>query len=345
MATPDSPRVVLKRWIRGEALSRPLLMPIIFSLGSRMQSMKICDFLANPTKICQSLQQIRATLKVDGLACYFDSYLEAEALGCTREWGPDGSCMLACPPFSGVDDLRQKSGPAEALADKGNFRIVCNVLQRLKVMLKDEPALMVNVTGPLSLAAQLSGYCDRGQGEARAVSWEMVEFASEVIFAVASKYLEAGADVIVITENMSPELPAEAIEQWALLLAPVLNSIHFYEALPILLLNESARTKEQLALTLGRTWEGIWRLVLGEDPGCWAMWRAYGASPVLGLPCRVFNQDLEPNRWVGSLREFCDNHKPAIVTSDGDIPAATDVKKLATMLRGLGQILSAGTPV
>jgi hypothetical protein len=337
--------MVLKRWIRGEALSRPLLMPIIFSLGSRMQSMKIRDFQSNPTRICQSLQQIRATLKVDGLACYFDPYLEAEALGCTRELRPDGSCTLACPPFSGIDDLRQKSGPAEALGDKENVRIVCNVLQRLKVMLKDQPALMVNVTGPFSLAAQLLRHYDQGQLEALPVSWELVEFASEVIFAVASKYLEAGADVIVISENMSPELPAEVIERWALLLTPVINSIRFYEALPILLLNEPARTKEQLALILGRTWEGIWCLVLGDDPRCWAMWRAHGATPALGLPCRVFNQDLEPNRRVGPLREFCDHHKPAIVTSDGDVPAATDVKKLAAVLGRLGQILSAGTPV
>ena len=62
MAESTTPRGVIKALLRGEAPHRPLLMPIIFSLGSRLESLALRDFHSNPTKIANALRQIRSVL-------------------------------------------------------------------------------------------------------------------------------------------------------------------------------------------------------------------------------------------------------------------------------------------
>ena len=65
---------------------RPLFLPIVFSLGARVENISLRNFLTNPTKISNALRQIRTHLRRDGVTCYFDPYLEAEALGGVFDW-------------------------------------------------------------------------------------------------------------------------------------------------------------------------------------------------------------------------------------------------------------------
>src|SRR5450755_1084089 len=102
MREPSTPRQMVKALLQGATPSCPLLMPVIFSLGARLQNLELQTFMANPTKIVNALRQIRSVLKVDGLTCYFDPFLEAEALGCKREWRADGSCTITAPSFLSV---------------------------------------------------------------------------------------------------------------------------------------------------------------------------------------------------------------------------------------------------
>ena len=60
-----TPRAIIKAWLQGEIPSRPLLMPILFSLGARLENLPLRDFQSNPTKIANALRQIRGVLKVD----------------------------------------------------------------------------------------------------------------------------------------------------------------------------------------------------------------------------------------------------------------------------------------
>ncbi|MGA8152081.1 MAG: uroporphyrinogen decarboxylase family protein [Terriglobales bacterium] len=228
-----TPRQTIKSIVRGAAPPHPLLMPIIFSLGARMENLPLRGFQANPTKIANALRQIRGVLRVDGLTCYSDEFLEAEALGCRREWRDDGSSSITCPSFSGIDDLRGKMNSPDSLSSKGHIPVACEVLRRLKVMLKDEPALMVRVNGPFSLAAQFLGHAFVPQGTQPR---DLVEFAAEVTTSVSKALLEAGADVILLTEILPPGMSAETCDWYASLLSPVANVVRFYEALPVLFL-------------------------------------------------------------------------------------------------------------
>src|SRR5215472_9313959 len=81
-----TPREILKSILQGNVPERPLVAPIVFSLGAKVESLPLRTYLENPTKITNALRQIRGQLRTDGVTCYFDPLLEAEALGGARLW-------------------------------------------------------------------------------------------------------------------------------------------------------------------------------------------------------------------------------------------------------------------
>src|ERR1700733_5972374 len=107
MTEANTPRGMIKALLRGELPPRPLLMPAIFSLGSRLENLPLRDFQRNPTKIANALRQIHSVLKVDGPGCYFDPFLGGGALGGKLDWLPDGSAKLPSSPCASLDDLRK----------------------------------------------------------------------------------------------------------------------------------------------------------------------------------------------------------------------------------------------
>lgn len=336
MAAERTPRGAIKAFLRGEPPSRPLLMPIIFSLGSRLENVTPRDFLSNPTKIANALRQIRSVLKVDGLACYFDPFLEAEALGCTLNWLPDGSTGLVRPQFSDVEELRQKLYSPDKLPTMGRIPVASQVLQRLKVMLKDEPALMVGVTGPLTLAAQLSAGSD---GDVSHPLPDLLEFAAQVTAGVSRTLVEAGADVVFIVERGLRELSAEACDSWASLLAPIINVIRFYEALPVLL-NGAALAEDFRFSIFARDWNCLLCPVWSDDQFGSDTVRPSAGQPV-ALPVGMFcpkRGDVE--NTVDPARGFLRAQNPIFLTSSADIPATADVKHLAEVLETIRSFFS-----
>src|SRR5260370_16819160 len=80
-----APRQRAEGLLSGIAPLRPLFLPIVFSLGAKVESVPLSAFLGNPAKISSALRQMRTHLRSDGVACYFDPYLEVEALGATLQ--------------------------------------------------------------------------------------------------------------------------------------------------------------------------------------------------------------------------------------------------------------------
>ena len=324
-----TPRRAIKAVLKGELPPRPLLMPILFSLGSRLENVTMRDFLSNPTKIANALRHIRNVLRVDALACYFDPFLEAEALGCKLNWGPDGPSGLVCPQFSDVEELRQKLHSPDKLATLGRIPVASQVLQRLKVMLKDEPGLMVGVSGPLTLAAQLLAGSGRNDG---VLLPNLVAFAAEVTARVSQTFVEAGADVVVLVESVPRYLPAEAWDAWASLLDPVVNVIRFYEALPVLLLNNSTRAQDFPPAMFSRAWNCLLCTVWSEAELVGDDIRMPVGSGV-ALPTRVFSgEQSDFEDLVRAAGRFMARQTSTLLTSSGDIPATSDIKHLAHVL-------------
>ena len=329
-----TPRQMIKALLRGVAPPRPLLMPIIFSLGARMENLPLRSFQGNPTKIANALRQIRSVLRVDGLTCYYDPFLEAEALGCRREWQDDGSSSITCPSFSSADDLRGKMSSPESLSSRGHIPVACEVLRRLKVMLKDEPALMVRVNGPLRLAAQLLG--DKAVPQ-EPLPRDFVELTAEVTASVSKTFLEAGADVILLTEGLLPEMSTETCAWYAALLSPIANVVRFYEALPVLFLAGASVSEKILSQLLEHAQDCIL---------CWTPPVAEPADDLLShfregyagraLPAETFRVEQAGSPDVfGNLASDC---RIAFITSPGDL-TETDPKQLARALNAIREYL------
>ncbi len=238
MSAPLTPRQMIKAWLHGEAPPRPFLVPFVFSLAAKLEGMPLRGFLSNPTKICNGLRQIHRHLQLDGITCYFDPLLEADALGCLLDWDGD-SVRLSRP--SQMDTVEENLAAPETLPGKGRLPIACEVFRRLRTMMANGPALMARVTGPYTLAAQLK--------ENSANDSDLIASCAEVAMVVSRSFLEAGAHVVFVSEACLPELTSDKCQTYGELLEPIVNIVRFYDAMPVLQLGSfvDQRTVESLA--------------------------------------------------------------------------------------------------
>jgi Uroporphyrinogen decarboxylase (URO-D) len=328
-----TPRAIIKSLLRGDAPPRPLLMPIIFSLGSKVENLPLPQFLCNATKITSALRQIRSVLQVDGLTCYFDPLLEAEALGCKVAWSAQGVPALEKPA---TGSLREHLKPPESLPQQGRIPMACEVIRRLRAILKDEPALMVGVTGPFALAAQLRA--SHAAANPTPLPAEDVEFAAEVVLSVSKAYLEAGTDVILLAEECAGEPTAETCEWWASLIEPAGNLIRFYEALPVLLLKDATRLSGAFSAILDNTQSWFLCPALEQDePKCRNLISSRSGTMGLALPPAFF----EGGQAATSIYRNLLDSNPVLLTSSTDISANADPKQVATALECLRRATAA----
>ncbi len=334
MTSPPTPRQIIKALLRGERPQRPLLLPIIFSLGAKLENLSLRDFQSNPTKIAKALLQIRNFVKVDGLACYFDPFLEAEALGCGLNWQAEGSLALTSPPFSGVDELRRKLCTPDEISGRGRIPIARDVVRRLRLMLKDEPALMVGVSGPLALAAQLRGR----EAGTEDIPIDLVEFAADVTAAVAKTFVEEGANVIFLMEKFPLKISVADRESWVALLEPIINVIRFYEALPVLRIDGPLAACEAINRS-GTCVVCPAPDLAGLDGG--EGWALDGSDLGLAVPISIFSPDqADRERALALAGKSARDNKFVLLTTAEDISAGTDMKQLSAILDALRSVFS-----
>lgn len=233
-----NPRDAVRGLLQSVAPSRPLFLPIVFSVGARIENISLRNYLTNPTKISNALRQIRAHLRSDGVTCYFDPFLEAEALGGVLDWTDDARRpSLRWPQPSHNGELPEGLCAAEETAARGRIPIAVEVVRRLKPLVRDNFLLMAGVTGPLTLASQLAqvDVIDPRRG-GRELPESALNLAGDVSPVVARALVEAGANVIVIREEILPS-SADGFSAWYSRLSTAINIVRFYEALPVLLLN------------------------------------------------------------------------------------------------------------
>jgi hypothetical protein len=333
MTENSTPRQMLKGLLQGIPQTRPLFLPIVFSLGAKVENLPLCEFLGSATKISNSLRQIRSHLRSDGVACYFDPYLESEALGAVLQWQAGNQLRGVQWPHSAAkgevpDGLRS---PEDA-AKSSRVTVAVEAIRRLKSLLREEPLLLAGVAGPFTLAARITGLQRESATRRENFSDAALEVAAATITQIASKFVEAGANVIFIQEDVVPKLSVEDCEAWASLLAPAINIVRFYEALPVLQILDSHLFAENDQVIFRQTWDCILCPTLAAS--------AFGASETVPPPdfanrgIALSPEALEPDastaeEFLKLLHAYILKSRPAIVTTTGDVPATTDIKFLA----------------
>jgi hypothetical protein len=329
-------RQMAKRLLNGVAPSRPLFLPIVFSLGARVENVPLDTFLSNPTKISNSLRQMRSHLRADGVACYFDPYLEVEALGATLQFvSEDQPPTIDWPQPAPRGELpRGLRSPQEAVLG-GRVPVAVEVIRSMNSLANRDFLLMAGVTGPLTLATQIAGLDRRGKGRGECLSISVQEFAASVLTEVTTAFLQAGADLIVIQEEMLPAHSAEGYDSWVNLLAPTINVIRFYEALPVVQLTDAQGVLDHWTTIFQQQWDCVVSLptaamTLRLQEGSLG---TSGAILGISLPLEVFRPEGSRGKDdLTSRPPVIPECRHSIITTAGDIPATADMKRLLRIL-------------
>jgi hypothetical protein len=327
---------MVKRLLQGIAPPRPLFLPVLFSAGSRVENQPLPAFLANPTKICNAQRQLRAALRTDGYSCYFDSFLEVEALGAALQWGAaDQPPSVRWPQGAEPGEIPEGLRSPEEAAQMGRIPIAIEVLRRMKTMVRDDSILMAGVTGPFTLAARIAQLEAGGAWRTREIPESALEYAASVTTRICGAFVEAGAGLIMIREDVLPCLSEERLAAWASALEPAFNVIRFYEALPVLQLTAGDCFAANSVAILQRRWDCVLCPSLHGIPPQLATVASEWNSATLGLalPLETFQlEDSAPQDSSDGLRSMVAALRPAILTTAGDVPVMTDMKRLDKVL-------------
>jgi Uroporphyrinogen decarboxylase (URO-D) len=323
-----NPREAVRGLLQSIAPPRPLFLPIVFSLGARIENVSLRNFLSNPTKISNALRQIRTHLRSDGITCYFDPYLEAEALGGVLDWESDArQPSLRWPQPSHDGELPEGLCDASETAKRGRVPIAVEVIRRLKPLVREDFLLVAGVTGPLTLAAQLAQIDTGESARKQSPPDSALSLAAEVSPVVARALVEAGANVILIREELLPS-SADALADWASRLASTINIVRFYDALPVLLLSPPRSVAAEFEGIFREPWDAVICVpmdVSAADVGAERPATGYGIS----LPATAFASDQSNvAQLAASLRQVILEFHPAFVTTTSDLPSTTDLKAL-----------------
>lgn len=281
----------------GRVPRRPLFIPLVFSLTAKLEDVPLQAFLTNPTKLANALATVHRHLRTDGVVAYLDSTLEAEALGCQFDWTGGVPALTDRP-----SDL--SSVPIHELENEGRVPVALEVVRRLRVMLRDEPALLVGLTGPVTLAQQLAGddVVERLEGGADEAAF--VEDLAAGLLALARTFCQAGADVIVVTEQA---LPDSIVDFWQWEVSSMWNVIRFHEVLPVLFYGSGVVPSEPL--------DDAPLLCLAPDTA--------------SLPDEPFGVVLPPTEQMpANVERWTMADQCALVTTAGQIPYRTDIQTL-----------------
>jgi Uroporphyrinogen decarboxylase (URO-D) len=324
---------MMKSLLQGNPQPRPLIVPIVFALGAKIENLSFRAYLDNPTKISNALRQIRTQLRTDGVACYFDPLLEMEALGGTPEWDEaNHTRSIRWPESAQKGELPARLRSPDEAANSPRVRAAVEVIRRLNSLLRDEPLLMAGVSGPFTLAARLTGIDPGAMRQGQEPSEPALEVAAAAITKITSALVEAGANLIFIREEALPSLSPEKCQNWASLLAPLFNIARFYEALPVLHISGESATAENVEVMLQQSWDPVLCSASEEFVA-----RARGRDENLMFGWSVPLEAWEASESSGARSLELSGMKPALVTTDGDVPVTTDLKRLMNVFDAIAR--------
>ena len=328
-----TPRQMMKSLLQGNRQARTLIVPIVFSLGARIENLSYRAYLDNPTKISNALRQIRTQLRTDGVSCYFDPLLEAEALGGTPQWDESNqTCSIRWPESAQKGELPARLRSPEEAANSPRVRSAVEVIRRLNSLLRDEPLLMAGVSGPFTLSAQLCGIESLEMQQGHEPPELALETAATAITKIASAFVDAGANLIFIREENLPPLTSNKCQNWVSLLAPLFNVVRFYEAMPVLQIGAESATAKNIEMILRQEWDAVLCSASEEF-----LARAQGRDENFMFGCSVPLEVLEANESSGARSLGVSGARSALLTTDRDVPVGTDLKRLMNVFEAIAR--------
>src|SRR2546423_12161083 len=133
------PIPIVKALIQGQPPARRLFVPLIFALAARLENILLPNFVSNPTKIANSLIALYQRLRPDGVTCYFDLFIVAEALGCRLDWSTSYPTFERPTRENAVKMVRRVSSEVN---QRDRLPVEMAVTDRFHGMMWSRPALV-----------------------------------------------------------------------------------------------------------------------------------------------------------------------------------------------------------
>lgn len=295
----QTPRARLRLLSRaGENAPVPLFLPLVLALAAGIEALDVAEFLRNPTKLAKGLQALHQALRADGITCGCGASLEIEALGAELDWKVYPPRVVAPPPaLLSLDP----ANIAERVSRAARIVAAVDATRRLAATAPGEPALVVALTGPGSLSAQMARAIGSEPAIPLSPTAPLLEIAGRTVLEVARLFLLAGANVVILLERDRPAAEIAISETWASVVTPISNLARFHKALPIMLTTPDATPLPPAIVPCypaaaipkdgGRR---PWALALGVDQLDWRLPKA----------------------------------EAAVLTTDGELPVDTDISAL-----------------
>ena len=195
-------------------------MPLIFTLAAKLEDVPLSNFVVNPTKIANSLAAIYHRLRLDGVTCYYDLFLVAEALGCQLNLSSSPPTLERPTRETALKMLQQPPGDVK---QRGRLPVALEVVHRLLGTLRNGPVLVIGLPGPLRVAQQLFGQDvlrELAAGDDDAL--DSFETLVEITLSVAQAFCLAGAHLLYFNEL---DVPVEFLAGWQ---GPLLPPIFWF---------------------------------------------------------------------------------------------------------------------
>jgi uroporphyrinogen-III decarboxylase len=218
-------------------LARLPFVPWVFRHAARLEQVPLARMYADPTQYVKCLQNARKLYGYDAVISGYDPSLEAELAGLPVRWAGDyGTPSTDSRP--GYDLARLDAINVLGAGRTGRFGTVIESLRRISTVSGSSLALAAVVSGPLTLAANLTG---RDPVEDVDQAIKAVEAAAGFLLRVVQTYCQLELDVIAFMERPVAVLPGPRLPWLQSVLAPILNSVRFYNAASVLLPGDVSR--------------------------------------------------------------------------------------------------------
>lgn len=189
--------------LRHEETERPGWLPLAGVHAGKLKGYNATEVYTDADKLYESLLEVNKIYTPDGLVLLFDLQLEAEILGCTIKWEPNGPPSVRSHPLEGTLEIPT----TQITKDSGRMPLVLDVTRRIKKEIGDKTALYGLFCGPYTLASHLRGtqfFRDARQNPEYVK--KLMEYVTELGIQMANLYMDEGVDVIVPTDPVVSQI-------------------------------------------------------------------------------------------------------------------------------------------
>jgi uroporphyrinogen-III decarboxylase len=295
-------------------------VPFVFRHAARLEQVPLATMYADPTKYAKCLQNARKLYGYDAVVSGFDPSLEAEIAGLPVKWAGDYGTPSNIPR-PGYDLARLEDINVLGAGRSGRFGTVIESLRRINKVYGSSVALAAVVSGPLTLTAALTGRDPVGELKTSPEAvMQAVEAVAGFLLKVVQTYCQLELDFIAFVERPAAAFAAPHLPWLQSALAPILNTVRFYNAFSVLLPGDVSSDSLDGLIDLG--FDGI--VAAGIGNVAWSQLKK-GRPGVLGkaIPAGILAGDH------AVLQEYLKKQLPGcagtgvFLTTDGEVPPDT----------------------